>query len=213
MNYLWITQITSNYLNYLQITWITSELLWITWITSELLQLLPNYFNYFQLPLNYSNYLNYLRITSQLLELPSNYFPITSNYLIIGISFIFNLRTEVADVYSESNMKYIRNGEYKIFGAGLRAEKHKNSLYASGRCEELLNDGYHFIPNASENMGGISRIFQKICNDWLRIKIGNKGIARDKLSLWKNNWWIEYQIQGYGSLQYINNVQNIVTIT
>lgn len=110
--------------------------------------------------------------------------------------------TEIANIFNKVNIKNIVNNTYKIFGAGQNAQKHKEEMYASVRCNELMEQGYVFKANAFENFGGINRQFQYICNDWMNLKIKDK----EKVSMNINNWWIRFSV--FFCRQMVKRVKN-----
>lgn len=104
---------------------------------------------------------------------------------------------EIANIFNKKNITNIEQGTVKIFGAGLAAEEHKNRMYASNQCQELLDKGYLFQAWAMENYGGVGKNMYKVCNSWLNLKANNKakGKAVKKLKLkYKNNFWIRFNI-------------------
>ncbi len=102
--------------------------------------------------------------------------------------------TEIANIFNKRNMDSIAKGKCAIFNAGLNAEKHNNGLYASNRCSQLIEMGYEFRANPMEIFGGISRFFQKLINDWLKLRAGKKEVTRDKLAIMKHNFWIRFSV-------------------
>ncbi len=58
--------------------------------------------------------------------------------------------TEIANIFNKRNMGSIAKGKCAIFNAGLNAERHKNGLYASNRCSQLIEMGYEFRANPME---------------------------------------------------------------
>ncbi len=104
--------------------------------------------------------------------------------------------TVIGNIFNDNNLKSIERGHNKIFGAGLHAKKMKDNMYMNVRCSELMKTGeYCFYANAKENFGAVDKDEISITNDWLSMICKNQNEGKqNKLSIMKNNYWIEYSV-------------------
>ena len=80
----------------------------------------------------------------------------------------------ITSIYTQNNMNEVENNEFRIFNAGLHAQKHKFDNYR-GKFDNYNDNGYRFYPLIMENTSDINKymrhlINQLICNKSLSIK-------------------------------------------
>ena len=98
--------------------------------------------------------------------------------------------TMITSIYNKNNMRDIENGQFKIFNAGLYAEKHKFQKYI-GRFDNYNNNGYRFYPLIMENAGSINKYMRHLINEIIR----NKSVSIKDFAVKIKNYYIEFSIK------------------
>jgi len=101
------------------------------------------------------------------------------------------LDTIINDIYSKHNIELFNTNKNVIFCGGLYGERRKTQLYQSNRCEQLIREGYQFVPISIESFGSISKKLKNIIDSLLKIKCSRTG---SQLHIEKNNWWIRFSL-------------------
>ena len=107
------------------------------------------------------------------------------------------LDTMITDINSIRSKQQIESGNFKIFNAGLLAEKYKYDLYLN-RFNDLKEKGYVFIPTIIESTGGINTGLRRIINFFLKKKAK---LMNKEFGVLAHNYYIELSLY-YQKLRY-----------
>ena len=98
--------------------------------------------------------------------------------------------TMITSIYNKNNMKDVENNNFKIFNAGLAAEKYKFNKYL-GKFDNYNDNGYRFYPLIMESTGGINKYMRHLINQIIRYK----SISIKDFAIKIKNYYIQFSIK------------------
>ncbi len=103
--------------------------------------------------------------------------------------------TTVPNIYSTANKKQIEDGNNTIFCAGLLGKERKDRLYATDRCNKLIEKGYEFNSMSLELFGGVDNVLVAIVSAIFQLKLATSNTKKKMdISVQKHNFWIDWSV-------------------